>query len=63
MAATTTENGDRPVLWPYTIGSMTWPVMPSTITNRPPVQSTIDQPGSTAAASASGSAAAMKEPT
>ena len=62
VAETTTEKGDRPVLRPYNSGSITWPMIASVARYRPAVQSTIDQPGLTAAASASGRTAAKGAP-
>ena len=62
IATTITAVGDRPVLWPYSSGSSTWPVIASLTRNSPAVHSAIDQPGSTAAASAVGRTAAISEP-
>ena len=62
MADTITERGERPVLWPYTKGSTTWPISGSATRNSAAVQTTMDQPESTAAASAIGSRAAKGAP-
>ena len=61
-AATTIARGDIPVVWPKSRGSTTCPVIPSRMTKSSAVLTTMVQPGSTAAASASGNATAMKEP-
>jgi hypothetical protein len=63
MAATTTDSGDRPVLWPYSCGSTTCEASSSTTANSPSSSSTSVQPGSTAAASSAALPAAMKTPT
>src|SRR5277367_7055960 len=62
VAETITATGDRPALWPYTIGSTTCPARGSTIKKSAAVQRTIVQPGPTAAASTSGNIAEITAP-
>ncbi len=63
IAATTTDSGDSPVLWPYSCGSTTCEETSSTAAKRPSVSSISDQPGSTAAAISPALPAAMNTPT
>src|ERR1700693_95677 len=63
IAATTTDSGDRPVVWPYSWGSTSWPAINSTMTNNPRVAIDNVQPGSTAAASTAANNAAIHTPT
>ena len=63
IAATITENGESPVEWPYSSGSIAWPVIPSATMKKAAVHSAIDQPGSIAAARTTGSSAEISEPT
>ncbi len=63
IAAMTTDSGDRPVVWPYNCGSMSWPAINSTMTKSPRVPNASDQPGSTAAASTAANSAAIQMPT
>src|SRR3990170_3624882 len=62
VADATTATGDKPVLCPYTIGSITCPTTGSTTINSANVQSSMVQLGSTATESTSGNAAAMTAP-
>jgi hypothetical protein len=61
-AEVTTATGDSPVLWPTSIGSMTWPVSGSTIRNNAAVHMTMLQSGPTAAARISGKTAEIRAP-
>src|ERR1700691_5509301 len=61
-AAMTTDKGDNPVVWPYSLGSSNWLAMSSTARYRPSVEIASDQPGSTAAASTAEKSAAMQMP-
>src|ERR1700719_557508 len=61
-AATTTATGERPALRPHTSGSTTWPVSGSTTAKSAMVQSAILQWLPTAAAKATGKAAANIAP-
>src|SRR5215470_13112564 len=63
VAEIMTATGVTPVLRPYSRGSSTCPTSGSSTTNKAIVQSTIDQPGSTAMAKAIGNAAARNAPT
>ena len=57
MAATTTDRGDRPVLWPYNCGSTTCDGQQFDARRTGPASSNIiDQPGSIAAAISAGAA-------
>jgi hypothetical protein len=56
---TITASGEMPVPRPNTSGSTTLPIVISVTRNRAAVMSTVDQPGSTAAASNIGKAAAI----
>ena len=55
-------SGDMPVVCPNSCGSTNWPMAVSRTINSRPVSRTMLQPGSTAAASASGNAAEMRAP-
>ena len=62
-ADTMMASGDKPVLAPYSQGSMRLLLTSSSVTTRAKVQPSICQPGSTAKASANGNAAAITGPT
>ena len=53
-------SGDIPVVWPNNLRSTTWPMIPDKNKKQRVVSATMLQPGSTAAASARGMAAAIK---
>ena len=63
IAATTTDSGDIPVVWPYSSGSTSWLAISSTITNSAKVAIASVHPGSTAAPSSTEKKAAIHTPT
>lgn len=63
VAAAMMDSVDRPVLLPYSQGSMRLLLISSSAMISPSVISSICQPGSTAKASASGKAAEIMAPT
>ena len=63
IAARISDSVDRPVVAPYSQGSMTLLLMTSSVTISASAHSTMSQPGSTAKASVSGNTAPMIGPT